>query len=234
MIDPVDQEECSTVPGTFPISTVLRIRGCRVERGWLSYVAGRPAAQAEAQGSPLPDGTTLQLAFEALESTTQRVSSPRVEALTLVGGEAALGKAPLGPYRLRVYPSEVESRRTTRYVDQVFDIDLGAGDTRELRCDFVLGGNVSLEARAPEGQLVAGWCEVLDEQRHEVGGGFFTDLPGMSYGGFSGRGPSVLMQNLLPGRYTIELETTDYALYTDVIEIRPGEVTSKTFQLSPR
>jgi hypothetical protein len=191
--------------------------------------------RADARGAPLPDGTILQLAFEPLDPAHVPAGRPHVEAITVVGGEATLAKAPLGPQRVRVYPSQVAARRTTRYVDQVFELGLAPGDSRTLRCDFVLGGNVSFQARAPDGQLVAGRCRLLDEERNEVdAGGFFTELPGASYGGFTDRGLSTLRQNLPPGRYTVELTTDAYAPYTEVIEVRAGEVTGKSFQLSRR
>lgn len=187
-----------------------------------------------AQGEPLPDETLVQLAFEPRDRGPRGAVRPRFESVTLAGGEAVLERAPLGPQRVLVYPSTTAARRTTRYVDQEFELDLSAGDSSALRCDFVLGGNVALEARAPEGQLVAGWCKLFDASGQKVAANFHTEISDGSYGGFTDKGPTVLLQNLPPGRYTLQLETLDYALFTDVLEIRAGEVTTRTFALTRR
>jgi hypothetical protein len=188
-------------------------------------------------GAVPEDGTTMQVLLNTLESEE---GGPRREirrSAPLSDGVALLTDVPAGRYELAAFPSK-SLQRETSLVDGKADVLVRPGGTSEATCSLVLGGNVRFRARAPQGHLVSVACSLHDAEGQEVDTNFHTRLPnGDGYGGgwaLTDRGPNELVRNLAPGTYTVRLRHEAYRDLHDVVEIVPGEVTERIFELVAR
>jgi RNA polymerase sigma factor (sigma-70 family) len=185
-------------------------------------------------GAPLADGTRVILELSA--AGVERGHGELARNTLVVDGVALFEDLPVGAYAGRAYPGASQQWRTTLRVDAVFDFVVRADDVCAREQALAPGGNVLFEARAPEGRLVAmSWgTRILDASGQEVGRDFHTALAGVGYGGWTDRGPSSLMSNLLVGTYTLELRHPDYAPVDVPVEILAGQVCKQVFELRRR
>ncbi len=152
-----------------------------------------------------------------LEST--RFLDPRV-----IDDLVTLANIPPDRYRVAVRATHCHNLRTM-LAPEVFEIDIGAGQTVSRSVSFARGGRVQVRIRNPEGAVLPAWCwvESGDAVRWPL---HFTPTPS--------DGVVELSQALAAGDYTLHCETFGYLPLESSFTVRADEVTKHVVTMTPK